>query len=135
MEDLKDLKFIVPEDCDYGKSSEENYCDPQALFVGKFQDIRSHLDYSYHSRYSLSRQLFHDRLIDSFLKTIVRDKTQNMVCESPLENWIVFTARAMGAGKGHTIQWLFQNDLFPFDAFVYVDPDAIRIALLPEVLS
>ncbi|KAJ1429856.1 zeta toxin-domain-containing protein [Ochromonadaceae sp. CCMP2298] len=38
----------------------------------------------------------------------------------------------MGAGKGHTIQWLFQNDLFPFDAFVNVDPDAIR-ALLPEV--
>ena len=37
----------------------------------------------------------------------------------------------MGAGKGHTMQWLYKNDLFPLDAFVNVDPDAIRY-LLPE---
>eukprot|EP00601_Ochromonadales_sp_CCMP2298_P014206 CAMPEP_0173238680 /NCGR_PEP_ID=MMETSP1142-20121109/12780_1 /TAXON_ID=483371 /ORGANISM="non described non described, Strain CCMP2298" /LENGTH=343 /DNA_ID=CAMNT_0014169587 /DNA_START=63 /DNA_END=1091 /DNA_ORIENTATION=- len=126
------VEFLIPKNYDYTKSSEESYCDPDAPFVGKYKEIRSHLDYSYHSHYSVERQLFHDRLVDSFLKTVVRDKTQNMVCESPLENWIVFTAGAMGAGKGHTIQWLFQNDLFPFDAFVNVDPDAIR-ALLPEV--
>lgn len=39
--------------------------------------------------------------------------------------------RTYGAGKGHTIEWLYQNDLFPFDAFVNVDPDKIR-NLLPE---
>eukprot|EP00981_Chlorochromonas_danica_P003882 scaffold735_cov159-Ochromonas_danica.AAC.14 len=37
----------------------------------------------------------------------------------------------MGAGKGHTLQWLNRQDLFPLDAFVNVDPDAIR-ELLPE---
>eukprot|EP01034_Spumella_vulgaris_P024115 gene24115-30423_t len=37
----------------------------------------------------------------------------------------------MGAGKGHTVSWLNQTGLFPLEAFVNVDPDAIRL-LLPE---
>ena len=37
----------------------------------------------------------------------------------------------MGAGKGHTINWLNKSGIFPLDAFVNVDPDNIR-DLLPE---
>lgn len=37
----------------------------------------------------------------------------------------------MGAGKGHTMNFLNSQGLFPLDAFVNVDPDAIR-SLLPE---
>ena len=71
----------------------------------------------------------HDRLIDLFLDTIIYDG--DTVCECPVEPWLVFTAGCMGAGKGHTIEWLFQQNLFPLNAFVRVDPDIIR-ELLPE---
>ena len=114
---------------DFSKSSEINYNCPDAPFVGKYSNERSQLDYSFHMRYSTDRQLLHDKLIDRFLNTIVRDHAKNIVCEAPEQNWIVFTAGPMGAGKGHTIQWLFEKNLFPFDAFVNVDPDAIRALL------
>lgn len=123
--------FEIPSDYNYDLSSESNYCCTDAPFVGKYKHIRSQLDYSYHKRYSVERQLLHDTLIDRFLKTKVHDRKSNLECEVPLENWIVFTAGPMGAGKGHTMQWLYKNDLFPLDAFVNVDPDALRI-LLPE---
>lgn len=123
--------FTVSDHFDYTKSSEENYSSSESVNVGKYKDIRCQLDYSYHKHYKAERQILHDRLIDKFLTTVVRDHTANVVCEAPLTNWIVFTAGPMGSGKGRTIQWLFKNDLFPFDAFVNVDPDAIR-SLLPE---
>ena len=131
MSDSSTINFTIPSNYNYAESSEVNYCSPDAPFVGKYKHQRSQLDYTYHSRYSVERQLLHDRLIDRFLRTKVVDHAANLECESPLENWIVFTAGPMGAGKGHTIQWLYHNDLFPLDAFVNVDPDAIR-HLLPE---
>jgi len=124
-------RFVVPETYDFEKSSEANYASPDTPFVGRFKHIRAQLDYSYHKRYCVERQLLQDLLIDRFLKTRVVDHQQNVVCEVPLENWIVFTAGPMGAGKGHTMQWLYQSGLFPMDAFVNVDPDALRM-LLPE---
>lgn len=114
---------------EYSKSTEENYCSPDSPFVGKYSQVRSRLDYSYHMHYSVERQEMHDKLIDQFLTTIVHDGER--VCECPLEPWLVFTAGCMGAGKGHTMHWLFEHDLFPLDAFVKVDPDSLRV-LLPE---
>ena len=130
---LHPVPFNIPTTYDYSKSSEENYQQANAPFVGKYQSQRSQLDYTFHMRYSEERQLLHDKLIDKFHRTKVLDRKHNLVCESPLENWIVFTAGPMGAGKGHTIQWLARQNLFPIDAFVNVDPDAIR-ALLPETV-
>jgi adenylylsulfate kinase-like enzyme len=63
---------------------------------------------------------------------VVYDNIQNITCEHPLENWIVFTAGPMGAGKGSTIHWLAQEGLFPRESFVEVEPDVIR-KMLPEV--
>jgi hypothetical protein len=123
--------FVVPQNYDYSISTELNYRCDDAPFVGKYKDIRSQLDYSYHHPYNVERQQFQDGLIDRFLKTKVHDNETNTDCEVPLENWIVFTAGPMGAGKGHTLQWLAHQGLFPFDAFVNVDPDVIR-QLLPE---
>ena len=34
--------------------------------------------------------------------------------------------------KGHTMKWLYDRNLFPLDAFVFVDPDSIRESL-PEL--
>lgn len=132
---MKPTKSVIPfpikPDYDYSLSTEVNYHSKDAKFVGKYQKERALLDYSYHLMYSEERQLFHDTLIDKFHKTRVHDAKHDWYCESPLENWIVFTAGVMGAGKGHTMTWLNKEKLFPMGAFVHVDPDAIR-HLLPE---
>eukprot|EP01035_Chromulina_nebulosa_P018489 gene18489-24202_t len=104
--------YQIKEDYDYSKSTEENYSiDP------------------IHAKFVEERQLFHDELIDLFANTIINDG--NTLCDRPAENWIVFTAGPMGAGKSFTIEWLYNKGLFPLKAFVRVDPDAIR-DLLPE---
>lgn len=124
----------IPPSFDYSKSTEMNYAVDASVgpqFVGKYKDQRAVLDYSYHRHYSLERQLFHDRMMDLFHNTRVEDSDNNLVCDRPLENWIVFTAGPMGAGKGHTMQWLQRAGLFPLAAFVKVDPDSLR-ELLPE---
>ncbi|KAA0164441.1 hypothetical protein FNF31_02365 [Cafeteria roenbergensis] len=50
----------------------------------------------------------------------------------PVCPWAVWTAGAMGAGKGHTMRLLKQAaSIFPSQAFVGIDPDEIK-AVLPE---
>lgn len=113
------------------RSTEENYRAFSADFHGKYANIRSRLDYSYHSHYIGSRQLLQDIVIQSMLnRTVVFDRNGN-VCSTPVEPWIVFTAGAMGAGKTHTIKHLATKGLFPLESFVAVDPDEIR-RHLPE---
>jgi len=45
--------------------------------------------------------------------------------------WVIFTAGAMGAGKGYVIEWMQRHEYLPLDEFVVVDPDRIRTCL-PE---
>lgn len=116
---------------DFNISTEDNYSSDEDPFVGKYANYRSMLDYSYHKHYSCKRQQMHDIMIDLFLNTVVRDKANNLVCECPIQPWLVFTAGVMGAGKGYTIKWLYNKELFPLDSFVTVDPDSLR-ELLPE---
>lgn len=117
--------------CDYSRSTELNYCVPaeEAEFVGKYGRYRKGMDYSYHCYYKAERQLLHDEIMDKFMDTVVIDG--ELICERPLENWLVFTAGPMGAGKGHTLNWLNKNGLFPLRAFVRVDQDELR-SMLPE---
>ena len=138
--------MTIPDSFDYLRSTEDNYgfsatggsrAEPQQQeqeqpqFVGKYKEQRAVLDYDFHRFYTTERQLFHDRMIDLFHNTRVEDTDNDLVCDRPLENWIVFTAGPMGAGKGHTMQWLQRAGLFPLAAFVKVDPDSLR-ELLPE---
>jgi hypothetical protein len=138
------------EDYNYGASTEDNYGGPAAdtasgddgqedadnnhssRFVGKYALERAALDYSYHKYYNSDRQLLQDTMIDLFHDTVIHDTENNTTCDVPLENWMVFTAGCMGAGKGHTIHWLASQGLFPLNAFVRVDPDTLR-ELLPEL--
>lgn len=135
---------------DYSRSTEDSYAitDPiieewkgrddvgeslkEQLFVGKYADERAGLDYTYHKFYNTDRQILQDSMIDLFHDTVVHDTENNTTCEVPSENWMVFTAGCMGAGKGHTIHWLSSQGLFPLSAFVRVDPDDLR-DLLPEL--
>jgi Zeta toxin len=92
------------------------------------------LDYSYHKNYTFERQRFQDSIIQEYLNDAVIKDENGEICTTPTKPWIVFTAGAMGAGKGYTLNKLVQEGRFPLMAFVRVDPDAIR-RYLPDSLS
>jgi hypothetical protein len=116
---------------DYSRSTEENYSDDNAEFVGEYKSLREGLDYSYHKHYSVDRQLFQDKLITNLCNAVIYD-SDGIVCDRPKENWIVFTAGAMGSGKSHTLSYLSSRGLFPLWSFVRVDFDRLR-ECLPEL--
>jgi len=115
---------------DYWGHAKGNGLDIPPL-VGKYVREREQIDYTYHKYYTPERQLLQDELMELFHDTIVFDTDHNLTCDRPLENWLVFTAGPMGAGKGRTMHWLAQQGLFPLSGFVKVDPDSLR-ELLPE---
>lgn len=113
------------------RSTEDNFRSNDVVFYGHFTSARQHLDYEYHSHYSSSRQLFQDSMIESLL--LNDNVTED---DNSCEQWIIFSAGVMGAGKTHTINELTSNEQESFvteirHPFVYVDPDEIR-RLLPE---
>jgi len=114
------------------RSTEDSYSASNHDFHGKYASLRSKLDYTYHSNYSMKRQALQDDIIDSILNsTWIMDDSTGNICETPTRPWIVFTAGAMGAGKSWSVRQLAQRGLFPLSSFVTVDPDEIR-RLLPE---
>lgn len=126
----------IMEQYNYNVSTETMYrSDNNDELYGKYKEIRSKLDYTFHSKYTYERTQFQDKLIDSLLpyyNTQVFDSTNpDVICNQATRPWIVFTAGAMGAGKTHTIKVLHKQQLFPLHSFVLVDPDQIR-QHLPE---
>jgi hypothetical protein len=105
-------------------SSEEKHQSNDRTFHGQFQHIRQKLDYNYHSNYTPERQKFQDEVVNSFLGRACISDENGETSATPTEPWIVFTAGAMGVGKGYTMNKLVEMDQFP--AFVQVDPDEIR---------
>mmetsp|Transcript_20042 Transcript_20042/g.47142 ORF Transcript_20042/g.47142 Transcript_20042/m.47142 type:complete len:442 (+) Transcript_20042:88-1413(+) len=89
--------------------------------VGRFASIREGLDFDYHGCYTVERQKLQDVVIGDAAGT----GTQK---ESP---WAIFTAGAMGAGKGHVMDWLCEQGYFPLPDVVTIDMDRFRCEL-PE---
>jgi predicted kinase len=113
------------------RSSEDNHLADDMKFYGRYAHIRSTLDYSHHQNYRRDRQIFQDAIIsDFFEEAVIKDKNGEL-CTTPTEPWLVFTAGAMGAGKGYTKTRLVDKGLFPLMSFVNVDPDEVR-RRLPE---
>jgi hypothetical protein len=105
---------------DVEKSTEDLWCVPH--FVGDHKDIRPLLDYSWHGTYKHERLRVQDEIIH---------KLCSNQSKSSLLPWVVFTAGAMGAGKGFVTRWMDQKGYFPLKEFVVVDPDQVR-QMLPE---
>jgi hypothetical protein len=129
--DSCDLSFSSSSAVDFSKSTEDNFATESSEFVGKFASQRSSLDYTYHQHYVPERQLFHDKIINKFSNTIIHDAVTGKTCNIPTDNWIVFMAGAMGAGKSRSLRFLSQHGFFPLESFVRVDADLFR-ELLPE---
>jgi hypothetical protein len=105
---------------DWNKTTEDLWCVPH--FTGDHKDIRPLLDYSWHGTYKKERLQIQDDIIH---------KLCSEQCQSRLLPWVVFTAGAMGAGKGFVVRWMDQKGYLPLKEFVVVDPDQVR-QMLPE---
>lgn len=117
----------IPSSYSIDRSTQENYGVANRDFGGPFAKIRASLDYNYHGNYIESRQIFQDRIVEKLLDgTTVHDEANGLVCKTPTEPWIVFTAGVMGAGKSHTMKQVSSKGLFPLKSYVIVDPDEIR---------
>lgn len=115
------------------QSTEQYYQIDTSDFHGPYANVRSTLDYSYHSNYHPSRQILQDHIIEHYLNDIVvTGGNSGTHCSTKAHSpWIVFTAGAMGSGKTHTLRYLHEHQYFPLESFVVVDPDDIR-RHLPE---
>lgn len=86
----------IPQDYDFGKSTQENYSSGEGNFAGPFASIRENLDFDYHGNYSEARQMFQDEIIVKLLDgATVTDEQNGMVCSTPTKPWMVFTAGVM----------------------------------------
>jgi hypothetical protein len=117
-----DISYWKKKTFDYDQNTEDAFAVPH--FTGKFQDIRPLLDYTYHKKFNEERVMLQDRLIEDLL---VGGEEQ----EDLLLPWVIFTAGAMGAGKGFVIRWMNKQKCLPLEQFILVDPDQIR-QMLPE---
>jgi len=108
------------------KSTEEIHASNDSYFYGPYAHIRKSIDYSYHSNYSRERQLLQDAIIADFTTTPKVVDVDGQVGTTPTEPFLVFTAGAMGAGKGHVLEYMNKRGYFPLASFVIVDPDEIR---------
>eukprot|EP00051_Salpingoeca_urceolata_P013373 m.167766 g.167766 ORF g.167766 m.167766 type:complete len:619 (+) comp17776_c0_seq5:285-2141(+) len=117
-----DASFTVPAGYDFTKSTNDNYgVSTTEGFYGNYADIRETLDYSYHTNYTKQRQAWQDAAVNA------------VVCRTAAQSrpWIVYTAGAMGAGKGYCLSWLSSNDIFPLENIVHIDPDHFK-SMMPE---
>merc|ERR1719189_719550 len=112
---------LVRSDYQYEKSTQENYSVENSNMTGDFAEIRAQMDGEYHGCYDEGRQTLQDDIV----KDVIGKGTPH---ERP---WVIFSAGAMGAGKGHVMQWLSEKGFFAIPDIVHVDPDMIRTEL-PE---
>mmetsp|Transcript_14177 Transcript_14177/g.30320 ORF Transcript_14177/g.30320 Transcript_14177/m.30320 type:complete len:515 (-) Transcript_14177:337-1881(-) len=122
-ESLLNERFRTPSplEYDYSRSTQENYTQDGPSWTGPFRELRDTLDHSYHGFYTESRQ----RLQDDLIRDVVSGGSTKK------HPWIVFTAGAMGAGKGYVVRWMSRNGYFPLPDLVQIDPDNFKAAF-PE---
>lgn len=97
---------------------------------GPFEDIKRQLDFNWHGCYPEWRFKQQDLLVRELMSKRMHSVPGT---EPPKLNgqWVVFTAGAMGVGKGYVMTYLLDKGYMLLDAFHVVDPDTIRMAL-PE---
>ena len=138
-------KVALPAEYSLDESTEQNCMQQkqQQLLNGsstsdfprRFGSVRRSLDYSYHCHYTRERQLVQDGILlrlygDSILSHGIGTCTGAAINQQE-DQWIIFTAGPMGAGKSYTLQQLSETKRLSLDNFVLVDLDAIRREL-PE---
>ena len=128
-------KFLLPPKYSLDESTEQNYSQPLSSgdngtsdFTQPFGTVRRSLDYNYHCHYTHDRQLVQD---DILFRLYGDSLSSSEVASTKQDQWIIFTAGPMGAGKSYTLQRLSETGKLSLENFVLIDLDAIRREL-PE---
>lgn len=136
---------------DYNKSTECNHASSNEGVheATKFARERKAVDYSWHHRYSSSRVAVQDTIIEATFNRMkssppagsrakdsqLNGKSHNGVSENSRSamsrNLALFTAGAMGAGKGYTMDHIRRYKLLSLPCMVEIDPDKFKQSL-PE---
>ncbi|EOD31723.1 hypothetical protein EMIHUDRAFT_112677 [Emiliania huxleyi CCMP1516] len=119
--------FALSTDFDYTACTCDAYRDASAGACqrGKYAKIRESLDHAYHGVYTAERQALQDRLAPPI------DASRTRPALPQAHPWLLYTAGAMGAGKSHTVRWMWEAGHFPLEAIVHLDPDLFKTAM-PE---
>lgn len=128
-------KVVLPAKYSLDESTEQNYSQSLSSgdkgtsdFTQPFETVRRSLDYNYHCHYTYDRQLVQD---DILIRLYGDSLSSSDVDMTKQDQWIIFTAGPMGAGKSYTLQRLSESGRLHLENFVLVDLDAIRREL-PE---
>jgi hypothetical protein len=103
-------------------STDEIYKSPVAVYNETYAETRKELDYTYHSHYTIDRQIVQDKIITELLS----------VGRSMKFPWLIYTFGVVGAGKTYTIRKFSEINIFPLLAFVVIDYDRIK-CMIPEI--
>ena len=104
-------------------------------FSPTFATARQSLDYTYHHKLILNRQLLQDAIMERVVvgATAITEKSINNNNKTvTTRHWICFTAGPMGVGKGYVLTKLHQQGLFRLDQYIMIDPDMLKQEL-PEM--
>ena len=132
-------KFELPAKYSLDESTEQNYSQPLSSgetsnstsdFTQPFGTVRRLLDYNYHCHYTYDRQLVQDDILFRLYGDSL-SSSDDIDAGTKRDQWIIFTAGPMGAGKSCTLQQLSETGRLSLENFVLVDLDAIRREL-PE---
>lgn len=121
------LLFEVEKTYNYDLPTTENYKLDSMDFFGSYDYARKAgeapkaRDYNWHENYTKERQSWQDEIIRL---TTLRHSPQ-------ARPWIVFSAGAMGCGKGFTFETMSTRGYFPIENIVRIDPDFFK-QLMPE---
>ena len=109
-----------------------------ASFTEEFATAREKLDYGYHQHLALPRQLLQDTVLKRITVAATASSTSSSSPPTPQQQprqqqqrpWMIFTAGAMGAGKGYCLAHL--STLLDLPSYVQIDPDKLKQEL-PEL--
>lgn len=110
---------------DFSKATKDAYAagySESSLPPAGFRAQREQLDFAYHGHYRKLRQEFQDL----WMKRVV-----DRVPSGNRKPWAIFTAGAMGAGKGYVMKWLNDQGMISLESIAHVDPDYFK-KILPE---
>lgn len=119
----------------YSDRDRKNFRTSAAEPKTDFSTARSKLDYSYHLPPAEARQELQDFILSRVVDSSSSDSEEaKPACSTvkPSKPWIVFSAGAMGVGKGYVLSSLYNSKLFPLDKFLIIDPDMLKNEL-PEM--
>lgn len=115
---------------DYDNSTNEKTNSNQN-YEFKYEHLKKYIDWSYHLKYSPSREKLQEKIIDSHFIGKQKQSQSHAQLQNFSRKKIIFTGGCYGAGKSNVLKQLQKENKINLDNFVHVDQDKMR-SQIPE---